>query len=112
MRRIAADKAPEANDGIVFPGFGEHAGGGWNFKRSGYADQRDVFLLSTRAEQSVVGALKEPFRDEGVEARNNNSKPLSGTTKSAFDRWNFWLGWAFDFYFLFRFSLRNSASRR
>src|ERR1700687_105396 len=108
MRRIAADQAPEANDRIVFSGFGEHAGGGWNFKRSGHANERDVLLLCARAQQSVVSAQEEPLRDERVETRHDNSEALSGTTKSAFDRRNFWLGWAFDFSFLFSFSLSAS----
>src|SRR5229473_2171724 len=101
MRRVAADKAPKADDGVIFLGFGKSASGQGNFERSGYADQRDVFLPCARAQQSVVSALKEPFRNEGVEAGDNNSEPLSASAEAAFDRRNFCVGWSFEFYLYF-----------
>src|SRR5260221_4013365 len=106
MRCVAADQAAKADDGIIFLGFGKSARGQGNFERSGYADQRDVFLPCARAQQSVVSTLEEPFRDEGVEARNNNGKPLSSSAKAAFESRGRSLGWSFEFYFYFRgFSL-------
>jgi len=112
MRRIAADQAAEANDGVIFFGFGKRASGQGNLERARHAGERDVFLLRARAQQPVVGALKEPFRDEGVEARDYNCEPFSGGAESAFDSSNLQQGKTFKFYFLFRFSLRSSASRR
>src|SRR5260370_8312133 len=102
MRLIAAEQEPEANDRIVLLGLREHAGGGWNFERSGNANQRDVFLLRARAQQSVVSALKKPFRDKGVEARDDNCKPTSRSAKPTLDSRDRRLSGKLDFYFFFR----------
>jgi hypothetical protein len=50
MRRVAAQQTANADDRIVFPGFGERAGGQRNFKRSGDTDQRDVLFFRARAQ--------------------------------------------------------------
>src|ERR1700674_3783943 len=102
MRRVAADQATEANYRIVFSSFSKHASGGWNFESSGYADHRDVFLVRARAQQSVVSALKKPFGDEGVEARDDNCKTASRSAKPTLDGRNRRLRRALDFYFFFR----------
>lgn len=53
---VATKQAAEADNGIVFPGFGESASGGGNFERARDADDGDVVIPGTRTKQSVIGA--------------------------------------------------------
>src|SRR5207248_597221 len=68
--RISAEQASEANDAIVFLGFGERAGGGGDFEGAGYADDFDVVFFRTGADQSVVGAPQQAVSDELVKSRD------------------------------------------
>src|SRR5208337_3927996 len=68
------------------------ARGGGNFKRAGNADQRDVPLLRSGAQQPVESSLQQPFGDERVEARDDNSKSLSRRVQLPFDRGRNFLG--------------------
>ena len=43
---VSAEKAAEADDGVVFSRFGESAGGGRDFEGTGDADDGDVFFPS------------------------------------------------------------------
>ena len=83
--RISAQQTSDAEYRIVLFCFGEHAGGGGNFKRTWDANQHDIFFLGARAEQAVVGALKKPFRNEGVEARDHDRESLPRSVEPAFD---------------------------
>jgi len=53
MGSVAAEKAADADDGVVFLGFGEFAGGKRNFEGTGDADEVDAFSLCTGAREAV-----------------------------------------------------------
>jgi hypothetical protein len=74
---VSAQQATDANDGIVFPCFRKSAGGRRDFKRTGHTNDMDIFLYRAGAQQSVVGALQQSLRDEGIEARDDNRKALA-----------------------------------
>ena len=42
---VSAEKAADADDGVVFASFGERAGGGRDLESTGNTDELDVFLL-------------------------------------------------------------------
>ena len=110
VRRVAAQQTTNTENRVVLPSFGKRARGQRDFECPGNSDQRDVFLLRARAQQSVVSALKETFRDEGVEARDDNSKPPSISAEAALDSRNRRLSNTFGFYLFFRAVLRASVS--
>src|SRR5271165_137613 len=76
VRRVATQQATDTNDCVVPFSFGKRTCGERNLEGTSNANQRDVLLLRARTQQSVVSALKKPLRNESVEARNDNSKPL------------------------------------
>src|SRR5580658_1327259 len=99
VRRVAAQQTANANHRVVLFRLRERASGYGNLKCAGHANQRDILLVRSRAEQPVVCALKKPLGDEGIEARHNNRKPFSDSAEAAFDHWNDRLGRTFDFDF-------------
>src|SRR5208282_692585 len=102
MRRIAAQQTANANDGVVLPSLGQRSCRQRNLKSPRHANQRDIFLRRARAQQSIVSALKKAFRDEGIEPRNHDRKPLSHSAQATFDSTDRRFGKWFQLYFLFR----------
>ena len=49
VRGVAPQQAAEADDGVVFFGFGKSARGGGDFESAGDADDGDVFFFRARA---------------------------------------------------------------
>jgi hypothetical protein len=74
VRGVAAQQATQANDGVVFFSLGESACGGWNFKRAWYPNNFDVVLVGPRTQKPVIGTAQQSFRDEFVEAGDDNAE--------------------------------------
>src|SRR6185437_4522196 len=84
VRGIAAQKASDADDGVVFSGFRKSAGGGRNFKSAGGAYDVDCIFSDARAHQPIKRALQKPLGDESVESRDNNAKAFPCAVQAAF----------------------------
>ena len=78
MGRVTTQQAAEADDGVIFPGFSESAGGGGNFKGTGNADDSDVLLFGARAKKTVISTTKKPFSNELIEPGSNDSETKTG----------------------------------
>ena len=102
MCRLATEETADANDRVVFLRFGEHASGRRNLKGPRHSNQRDIFFLGARAQQSVVSTLKEPFRDEGIESRNDDGETLASSAQIALQRRNRRRRNLLKLYFFFR----------
>jgi hypothetical protein len=110
MRRIATQQAANTNDRVVLFRLSKHSGRRRNLERAGNPREHDIFLSGARPQQSIVGAKNKSLCDKGIEAGNNNGKPLSLSAEAALNSRNSWLRWPFDFYFLFRDFLRACES--
>ena len=77
VRSVAAQKASDADDGVVFSCFRQRARGGRNLESAGSADDIDCFFGHARAHQSIERALQEPLSNEGVESRDDNAEAFS-----------------------------------
>ena len=67
VRRIAAQQAAEANDGVVSACFGEGARGGRDFEGAGNPDDLDISLSRSGAKQPIVCAMQKPLGYERIE---------------------------------------------
>jgi len=105
MGRVSAQQTSNAEYCVVLSCFGEHAGGRGNFKRTWDANQNDIFSPGARAEQPVVGTLKKPFRNEGVEARDHDRESLPRSAEPAFNGGKRRFRNFFDFQFFVQKSL-------
>src|SRR5262245_32512161 len=74
MSGVAAYQAAQGNDSVILAGIGQRARLGWDLKRSGYADQRNVLGSATGATQRVQRALQQPLGDEGIPPRHNDGE--------------------------------------
>jgi len=84
---VAADKASEADDGVVFLRLGEGTCSGRNFERARDADKNNVFLVRARAEKTVERTLKEPFGDESVETGDDQREAFASGVEITLDCW-------------------------
>src|ERR1700685_3131578 len=66
---VSTQQAAEADDGVIFPGLGEGAGRGGDFESAGHANDLDMFLSRSGAQQPIKSALQQSLGDEAVEAR-------------------------------------------
>ncbi len=96
MGSVAAEKAADADDGVVLASLGEGAGSGGNLKRSRYTHQTYVFATRVGAQQGVIRTLKEPLSYERVEARHNYGEALPAGTEATFDGRDWRLRRSFD----------------
>src|ERR1700691_1623198 len=102
VRGVPTQQTANAEDRVVLFGLSQHPGHGRNLERTRRANQRNILFPGTRAQHSIVSALKKSLRNEGIEAGNNNRKPKSIRVKATVNRRNCWLGERVEFYFLFR----------
>ena len=109
VRSVAADKASEADDGVVFFGFGERARRGGNFESAGNTDEGDVFFVDTGTEKAVESALKKAFGYKRIEAGDNKSEAFACSVEVALNRWE--LRFQFQSY-TFHLGLYNLSPRR
>jgi hypothetical protein len=72
MRGVAAQQAAETDDGVVFFSFGQSARGRGNFEGAGDANDFDVVLFCSRANQSVISASQQTVGDELVESGDDD----------------------------------------
>src|SRR5713226_7441281 len=82
---VAAKQAAQADDGVVFFGFGQRARGRGNFEGAGDADNFNIPLLCIAAQEPVERALEKSLGDESVKAGNHDAKALTRSAKFAFN---------------------------
>jgi hypothetical protein len=104
MCRIAAEQASNADDGVVFTGQGQFARRRWDLKRTRHADNDDVFLGRAGANQSIARTQEQPFGNERIEARDDDSEPFVSGIEPALKSLNrgFRRGLQLQFAFLLR----------
>lgn len=83
---VAADKASQADDGIVFFRFCERTRRRRNLEGAGDADESNIFFIGSGADKAVEGALKKPFSDESIEAGHDERKALPSGVEFALNR--------------------------
>jgi hypothetical protein len=72
MGCVSAEQASQADDRVIFCGFGERACGRGDFKRAGYADNVDSIFSRAGSYESVITTAQQTISDEFIEARNND----------------------------------------
>ncbi len=109
MRRIPAQQTTQTKDGDLLPRQSQHPRRHRNLERPRHPHNRNVFLLRSRAQQSIIGAQQQPLRDERVKPRHHNCKPLPGGVDLPFERGN--RGLRRSLYIQFEFLVRDSVPR-
>src|SRR6185312_175004 len=84
VRGIAAQKASDTDDGVVFSGLRKRAGGGGNFKSAGGAYDIDCLFGDAGAQQPIKRALQQPLCNERIESRDDNPEAFPATVQAAF----------------------------
>src|SRR5204862_5350934 len=72
VRGVSAQQTSEANNGVVFFGFGKGTCSRGDFEGTWNTDNFDVFFSRLGAYESVVGAPQQTVSDELVESRHHN----------------------------------------
>jgi hypothetical protein len=88
MRCISAQQTSDADDRVILSRFRESTGGGRNFERTRNASQVYILFLDARTQKPVIRALKQPLRDERIEAGYYDGKALACATQIPFDSSN------------------------
>ena len=82
--RVAAQKASQADNGIVFLGFSQRASCRWNFERARRANDVNVFGFRAAAQQSIERASKQSLRDELIKPRDDDGETFASGAEIAF----------------------------
>ena len=86
VQGVATEKTADTDDGVIFPGFGEAAGCGWNFESARNAGQIYVRLLCSQSQKAIGSALQQAFGYEFIESGDDDCKSSARGTQRAFYR--------------------------
>jgi hypothetical protein len=86
MSRFSAQQAPEHDDSIESFCDCEGTRGGRNLPCARHAHNLDLLACCAAAQQSIERTLEQPFGDDSVPARHDDSEPHAGGGEIAFDR--------------------------
>jgi len=84
--RVAAQKASQADNGIVFLSFSQRASCRWNFERARHANDVNVFGFRAAAQQSIERAPKQSLRDELIKPGDDDAETFASGAEIAFQR--------------------------
>lgn len=86
VQGVATEKTADADDRVIFPGFGEAAGSGWNFESAGDAGQIYFRLLCSQSQKAIGSALQQAFCYEFIESGDDDCKSPACGAQCAFYR--------------------------
>jgi hypothetical protein len=97
VQRIAAEKATDTDDGVVFASLSERAGGGGDLERAGDTDNVYSRDIGSCASQTLVRTLKQAFCYELIKAGNDDGKSFARRAQITIDCARQTIRNAFDF---------------
>jgi hypothetical protein len=83
---VAAEQTTQTENGVIFTGLGQFAGGQRNLESTGHTDDLDILAFRATAQQSIERTSKQSLRDELVKPRDDDAESFSSGAEIAFKR--------------------------